>query len=108
MTCAEAILSDLPLITSAACPALEYLASASCEVRADDVEGYARAIEGLKDSPLLYERMQTACLGLKQQFFHYDRSWDRAMRMALSHLIELPVSAGSNLKEIIPDSPASQ
>ena len=86
MTCAESILSDRPLITSAVCPALEYLRDASIEVEPDNVDQYLEAIVRLKEDRELYERKRAACGPLKAQFFDPENSWLNAMKMALSRL----------------------
>lgn len=92
MTCAEAILSGRPLVTSAVCPALHYLRPAAIEVAPDDVEQYRRAIEQLKDDSDLFRSKQAACESLSAQFFDYAKSWDAAMRDAL----RLVLGAGSD------------
>ena len=84
MTCAEAILSGRPLITSAAAPALDYLRPASIEVKPDDIDGYLTAILKLKDNRPLYEELCGECVGLAAQFYDEENSWTVAMREALA------------------------
>jgi glycogen synthase len=86
MTCAEAILSGRPLITSAVCPALEYLRPATIEVEPDHVEEYVAAIQRLATDRALYERLQTACVPLQAQFLDLGNSWLSAMRRAIDYL----------------------
>lgn len=84
MTCAEAVLSGRPLVSTAVCPALHYLGPAAMEVAPDDVDGYVQAIRSLKDDPALFRRLQAACGGLKDQFFDERNGWSFAMREALA------------------------
>lgn len=83
MTCAEAILSRRPLITSRVAPAIEYLGPASIEVPPDDVESYKDAIVRLADDPLLYKAMVLACEPLRRQFFDEQNSWTAALARAI-------------------------
>ena len=86
MTCSEAILSGRPLITSAVCPALEYVKEAAIEVRPDDVQGYQMAIIALASDRELYDRKRAACDPLSTQFFDPLNSWLHAMRLAVKRL----------------------
>lgn len=83
MTCAEAILAGRPLVTSAACPALEYLRPASIEVTPDDVAQYVAAIRRLASDHAFYEEKRAATGRLKAQFFDPANSWLTAMKNAL-------------------------
>jgi glycosyltransferase involved in cell wall biosynthesis len=84
MTCAEAILSKRPLVTSAVCPALDYLGPATIEVRPNSVEEYKEAIVRLKDEPDLFAAKRDASTTLSAQFFDRANSWEAAMRGALA------------------------
>lgn len=94
MTCAEAILGGRPLITSAVAPALDYLQPASIEVPPEDADAYREAIVRLKDDRNLYRTKQEATAALRDQFFAYENSWDRAMRLAFADLLPLTVPQG--------------
>ena len=83
MTCSEAILAARPLVTSAVCPALDYLRDASVEAKPDDPASYREAIVKLSDDPQLYAAKQRACAGLQEQFYDRGNSWYSAMRRAL-------------------------
>jgi len=83
MTCSEAILAARPLVTSAVCPALDYLRDASVEAKPDDPASYREAIVKLSDEPELYALKQRACSGLQEQFYDRGNSWYSAMRRAL-------------------------
>ena len=98
MTCAEAILSGRPLVTSAVCPALHYLGDAALEVAPDDVEGYAEAIIRLQEDRALFLRLRAACAVLSEQFYDPLQSWDQAMRRAILGLA--PPDAVSHEREL--------
>lgn len=83
MTCAEAILAQRPLVTSAVCPALDYLRDASVEALPDDAASYREAIVRLSEDPKLYAEKQRACAGLQPQFYDRGNSWYSAMRRVL-------------------------
>lgn len=87
MTCAEAILSNRPLVTSAVPPALHYVRDASIEARPDDPVSYKEAIVALKDDRDLYERKRAAAARLRGQFFDPAQSWDSAMRKAFAAVL---------------------
>lgn len=87
MTCAEAILADRPLITSAVCPALEYLQPASIEVTPDDPQAYLDAVLSLGENIDLFEQKRAACGPLKAQFFDQANSWYVAMRNATTLIL---------------------
>jgi glycosyltransferase involved in cell wall biosynthesis len=94
MTCAEAILSGRPLITSAVCPAVDYLGPATIEVPPDAIEEYKRAIVRLKDESALFEAKRDASRTLSAQFFDQANSWDVAMRGALAVAFHAYVAKG--------------
>lgn len=88
MTCAESILSGRPLVTSAVCPALEYLREASIEVEPENVEQYGDAIIALSEDADLYRQKQTACAKLQKQFYDKNNSWYAVMKQAFErHII---------------------
>lgn len=83
MTCAEAILSGRPLISSPVCPAVHYLTNATVVVPPDDVDAYHDAIVALADDPAFYAVKQAACAPLQRQFYDEDNGWTSAMRRAI-------------------------
>jgi glycosyltransferase involved in cell wall biosynthesis len=95
MTCAESILSGRPLITSAVCPALFYLREAAVEVEPDNVNQYREAIEALKDDRDLFLAKVDACAPLSEQFYDSSNSWDSAMRLALSAVLDMEISSAN-------------
>lgn len=84
MICAEAILAERPLVTSAVCPALEYVRDASVEAVPDDIESYARALMELSTNRDLYESKRVACKTLQTQFYDKRRGYAAALSAILS------------------------
>jgi glycogen(starch) synthase len=79
----EGVLAGRPVITSSVCPALDYVQDAVVEVPPDDIAAYRDAILKLHDDPSLYERKQTASLGLQGQFYDASHGWAEALLIAL-------------------------
>jgi glycosyltransferase involved in cell wall biosynthesis len=87
MVCAESILAGRPVVTSAVCPALEYIKDAAIEVPPDDVMAYCRALLDLSNDRDLYERKLTACKPLQAQFYDIHNGWGAKLReIAAPHL----------------------
>lgn len=80
MVCAEAILAGRPLVTSAVCPALEYVKEAAVEVPPDDVPAYCRALLDLANDRGLYERKIAACKPIQEQFYDVSNGWGSKLR----------------------------
>jgi len=80
---AESILAGRPVITSAVCPALEYVQKGAVEVAPDDWLGYRQAILRLSGDPALYNEKRKACINLQQQFYDPARSFGEALMSAL-------------------------
>jgi len=93
MVCAEAILANRPLITSAVCPALEDLREACVEVEPDHVEQYCEAILRLNDDPELYSRKKAACAALHEPFYDPKQSWATKVKdVLLDYVLRQPVN----------------
>jgi glycogen(starch) synthase len=75
MVCAEAILAGRPLVTSPACPALEYVERAAVAVEPDNVEQYCIALLRLYEDQSLFMEKQAACASLQAAFYDVNRSW---------------------------------
>jgi glycogen synthase len=86
MVCAEAILANRPLITSAVCPALEDVREATVEVQPDNVDQYYRAILQLNDNPDFYCRLQATCAALQEPFYNPKNSWATKVKEVLVRL----------------------
>jgi glycogen synthase len=80
---AEAILAGRPVITSAVCPALEYVSSAVIEVPPDDVNGYLDAIIRLATDKNFYREKQSMCSALQKQFYDRSLSWQAALEKVI-------------------------
>jgi glycogen synthase len=79
----EGILAGRPVITSAVCPAIEYVREAVVEVPPDDVSAYQGAILTLMRDKDLYEAKRRAGARLQEQFYDESRGWAAALRRAL-------------------------
>lgn len=90
---AEGILSGRPVITSAVCPALDYVRSAVVEVQPDDIAGYKTAITRLCDEPLFYQEKQQACLETQAQFYDSTRSWGSVLGEGLKRIFQFSALA---------------
>src|SRR5262249_7911381 len=80
MVCAEGILAGRPVITSAVCPALEYIRAAAVEVPPDDVEQYYQAIVNFYDDAELYNQKQKSCATVQAQFYDLKNSWAEKLK----------------------------
>ena len=80
---AEAVLAHRPVITSAVCPALDYVREAAIEVAPDDVAAYGDAILSLCDDSALHESKISACESLRSQFLDLDNAWNAQLAIAL-------------------------
>ena len=89
MVCAEAILANRPLITSAVCPALEDVREATVEVQPDNVDQYYQAVLKLSDDPEFYSRKQAACAALQEPFYNLNNSWGTKIKEVLAQHLEL-------------------
>jgi glycosyltransferase involved in cell wall biosynthesis len=81
---AEGVLAGRPVITSAVCPALDYVRNAVVEVPPDDVRAYQEAILRLCDDEELYEAKCRGCLASRQQFLDEERGWAAGLKAALA------------------------
>jgi len=79
----EALLAGRPVITSQACPSLEYARGSAIEVAVGDVAGYAENILRLADDRALYERLQGQCAKLASVFLDPNKSFGAAIRRLL-------------------------
>ena len=90
MVCAEAILANRPLITSAVCPALEDMRDATVEVQPHNIDQYCQAIFKLCDDPRYYSYKQGACAALQEPFYNLEKSWASKMKEVLAYHILYP------------------
>ncbi len=80
---AEGILAGRPVITSAVCPALDYVRDAVVEVAVDDVQGYGDAILRLCDEEAFYKDRRRGCVAAQAQFYDVGRGWGAALLKVL-------------------------
>jgi glycogen(starch) synthase len=81
---AEGILAARPVITSAICPALEYVRAGVLEVPPNDRAAYAQGIINLKDDPALFRAKCEGCRAVRGQFYDLSRGWGAAAKIAVS------------------------
>jgi glycogen(starch) synthase len=94
----EALLAGRPVITSSACPAVEYVRDAIIEVPPDDLVQYQRAIVELADDPALYQRLRAACEPTCRKFLDPNTSYRFALRQVLLEVSQgRPISPRSLL-----------
>lgn len=80
----ESILSGRPVVTSAVCPALSYVADAVVEVPPNDVQAYGDALVKLLCDRQLYEQKRLACQVVQEQFYDPTKSWGAALKTILT------------------------
>ena len=80
----EAVLASRPVVTSRACPALEYVRPGVLEVPPDDVRAYGDAVLRLVDDQALYEQKVRGCAASTEQFYDAANGWGAALRTVLA------------------------
>ena len=84
MTVIEPVLLGRPVITNAVVPALEVLRGACIEAKTDFPQSYAIAIVELATHQERYDRLVSACVPLRTQFFNSSESSFAALRRIVS------------------------
>lgn len=82
----EAAIAGRPVITSAVCPALEFVRPCSIEVPPDDVDAYVQALVSLADDRTRYSELQSRCQAAAEPFFDESRSFGAAVRHVLQEI----------------------
>ncbi len=80
----EGVLAKRPVITSAVCPAIDYVLPAIVEVLPEDIEGYSCAIVQLYRDKLFFESKSRACYDLEDQFYDTNNSWHQSLVRAVA------------------------
>jgi glycosyltransferase involved in cell wall biosynthesis len=75
----ESILAGRPAVASDICPAVSYVGEAVRIVRADDIPGYADALEGLARDSATLSRHVAACPAAGSRFFDTRHSFGSAL-----------------------------
>jgi glycogen(starch) synthase len=88
---AEGVLAGRPVITSAVCPALDYVRDAVAEVAADDVRGYGDAILQLCDDESFYRARCRGCVAAQPQFYDTARGSAAGLSKILAPLCGRPM-----------------
>lgn len=86
LVCAEAVLANLPIITSRLSNALPVLGPAIIEAQPENVESYAEAIATLAEDRETYDRLSSACSDLARQFLDRSQSYPAAVDRLIAHL----------------------
>ena len=79
----ESVLASRPVVTSRACPALEYVREGVVEVPPDDVRAYGQAILTLADDPEFYAAKVRGCAASTERFYDPAQGWNATLRRAL-------------------------
>jgi glycosyltransferase involved in cell wall biosynthesis len=82
----EAVLSGRPVVTSDACPAVEYLPGTGVIVPTDDTDAYERAILRLRDDPAFYEAARANCAAVCEPFYDPKNGWQAAVEKLIAML----------------------
>jgi glycogen synthase len=83
---AEGVLAGRPVVTSAVCPALDYVRDAVIEVPANDVGAYYDAICKLYEHRDLYEQKRQGCLHVQEQFYNPANGWGATLKSVLTSI----------------------
>ena len=86
MVCAEAVLSNLPIVTSRLSNAIPVLGPALVEAEPEDIEGYVGAILKLAEDRVTYDRLSDACPELARQFVDRSQSLPAAVDRLIAHV----------------------
>ena len=86
LSCAEAVLSGLPIVTSRLSNAIPVLGPALIETEPENIESYAKAILRLAEDRVTYDQLSNACLRLAGQFLDRSQSYPAAIDRVIAHL----------------------
>lgn len=84
---AEGVMAYRPVITSAVCPAIEYVCEAVEEVPPNQPGAYAEAVLRLARNPQLHQARVDACTQLRNQFFDPEQSFGAAIRDSIKGIL---------------------
>jgi glycogen synthase len=88
--CAEAMLSNLPVITSQVANAFDVIGPATIRAETDDVQSYVTSILSLVNNQELYVKLRAECPRLSLQFLDRSKSFPAALDDALCSRLNLP------------------
>ena len=78
-TCAEAVLSSLPVITSPVANAFDVIGPACARAETNDTGSYVRAILSLIEHPEIYHQLRSQCANLSKQFLDMEQGYGAAV-----------------------------
>lgn len=84
--CAEALLSDIPVITSEVTNSFDVIGAATHLAKTDDIASYVSAIRSLAGDRALYEQLQAGCAALALQFLDRSQSYPAALDRLLEQV----------------------
>jgi glycogen synthase len=88
--CAEAVLSNLPVITSQVTNAFDVIGPATIQAETDNIQSYVAAILALIETPSLYNDLRSECPRLSIQFLDRSKSFPAAVDDMLSFAFKIP------------------
>jgi len=87
--CAEAVLSNLPVITSQVANAFDVIGPATIQTETDNIQSYVAAVLSLIETPSRYEDLRSECPRLSLQFLDRSKSFPAAVDDLLSFVFKL-------------------
>ena len=87
--CAEAMLCDLPVITSKVTNAFDVLGRATIQAITDNIDSYVEAILALINDRSLYEKTRSECQAYSIQFTDRSQSFPAAVDRLVERLFPL-------------------
>jgi glycosyltransferase involved in cell wall biosynthesis len=88
--CAEAMLSNLPVITSQVANAFDVIGPATVAAETDNIESYVTSILSLVENQELYAKLRAECPRLSLQFLDRSKSFPAALDEVLCSRLPLP------------------
>jgi len=85
-TCAEAVLSCLPVITNPVTNAYDVIGPACARAETNDIGSYVRAILSLIEHPGSYDQLRSKCESLSKQFLDMDQGYAAAVGRLLHEI----------------------
>jgi glycosyltransferase involved in cell wall biosynthesis len=82
----EAVLAGRPVVTSEACPAVEYLPGAVVLVPVENTDAYEHAVLRLCDEPKYDDTVRANCAAVSEPFYDPANGWKVAVERLLARL----------------------
>jgi glycosyltransferase involved in cell wall biosynthesis len=101
----EAVLSGRPVVTSDACPAVEYLPDTGVIVPTDDTDAYEKAILQLCDERAYYESVRANCAAVSGPFYDPANGWRAAVEGLLERVSPSTDASSASVTSSRPAAP---